>query len=304
MTRPPSFPMTRVAIIGVTYESDDAVQVFMKSLREASVKGHDRSWRVDWTTLVVDNTEREDSSFLAEVLHNHDPGAILVKAPTNLGYFGGARLGLRRYLESAGIPDWLVISNVDVEIDLHTFLEVLPKLTRSGDIGVIAPSVWSNTHNRDWNPKMVRRPSRRRMHLYKTLFASRVGLSLFEFGSRIKSLILPWRSKVLLASSHEHLLGHLSSGVEWQKIYAPHGACLAFSSSYFEAGGDLEYPGFLFGEEVFVAETARALGLQVAYVPTLRVSSRDHVSTGVIRSREMARHIRESASLIFELYFG
>ena len=65
----------------------------------------------------------------------------------------------------------------------------------------------------------------------------------------------------------------------------------------------MEYPSFLFGEEVFVAETARQIGLRVIYHPGLRLSHDDHSSTGLVRSRRLAGLVRASASYIADRYF-
>lgn len=42
-----------------------------------------------------------------------------------------------------------------------------------------------------------------------------------------------------------------------KSIYAPFGAFIVFHRQYFESGGHLSYGSFLFGEEIFITETAR-----------------------------------------------
>jgi GT2 family glycosyltransferase len=86
-------------------------------------------------------------------------------------------------------------------------------------------------------------------------------------------------------------------------IYAPQGSCLVFSRRYFEQGGSLEYPAFLFGEEIFVAETVLRLGLQVVYDPRLRVWHDEHASTGRLRSRKLARYVGQSAAYLADTFF-
>jgi GT2 family glycosyltransferase len=92
--------------------------------------------------------------------------------------------------------------------------------------------------------------------------------------------------------------------VEPLQIYAAHGAFLAFRKSYFEAGGTLRHGAFLFGEEIFVAETVRRLGLTIGYDPRLRVFHRGYTTTGYMPSRQMATYMREAARYCADTWFS
>ena len=87
------------------------------------------------------------------------------------------------------------------------------------------------------------------------------------------------------------------------KVYAIQGSCMFFTRRFFEAGGTLKYPCFLFGEELYLAETARRLGLDIVYNPKMQMEHRDHVSTGFPRSRIMAKYIGEATRFIYREYF-
>ena len=52
---------------------------------------------------------------------------------------------------------------------------------------------------------------------------------------------------------------------------------MLFASSYFDKGGTLNYPSFLFGEELFVAEQARQLNLTTVFEPSLKIEHQQHV---------------------------
>ena len=78
---------------------------------------------------------------------------------------------------------------------------------------------------------------------------------------------------------------------------------LIFSSEYFRAGGSLDFPGFLFGEEVYLAETLRKLGLDAVYEPSLEVVHQEHKSTRLVKSRKMAREVASSAAYCADTYF-
>src|SRR5262249_2176510 len=86
-------------------------------------------------------------------------------------------------------------------------------------------------------------------------------------------------------------------------IYAPHGSFIAFRRTYFERGGSLNHPVFLFGEEIFVAETARRLGLTISYDRRLEVIHREHKSTGYFPSPRISAYSSQAATYCADQYF-
>ena len=88
-----------------------------------------------------------------------------------------------------------------------------------------------------------------------------------------------------------------------RKIYAPHGSCLVFKNNYFTLGGTLGLPNFLFGEEIFVAETAVRLGLDVIYDPGMVIHDYEHASIGFFVTPVINKHYRESINAILERYY-
>lgn len=283
----------RVVIIAVNYHSDDAAIAWLADLNRVLVSLRDQA-----DVIIVDNTVREDSGDFFDRLRAVDRQAIALKAPGNLGYFGGAHWGWVQRQTSAGghVPDWVVVSNVDVTFASDDFFARLLATRYPEATGVVGPAIVSRTRHGDWNPKITNRPSRRRMHAYKLLYQSRWLVNLYEQGARIKYALA-----TLLRRSQSP--GEPTPAAGCREIYAPHGACILFAAEYFRRGGDLCYPGFLFGEEVFVAETARRLGVKVLYDPSLRMTSQDHVSTGRFRSKAMAGYMRDSAVILAERYF-
>jgi GT2 family glycosyltransferase len=247
------------------------------------------------TVVVVDNTPRDSSEALFARLRVVDPRVRTVKAQRNLGYFGGACHGWEEWQKEPGIlPEWVVVSNVDVGFVDQAFFVRLLQAPYPGDIGVVAPSIRSEARHGDWNPKIGTRPSRRRMHAYKLLYRSRWLFNFYEMLARVK---------YALTGSRRSRAGSEEPGTTPRFIYAAHGACMLFAREYFVRGGTLRYPSFLFGEEIFVAETARELGLRTVYDPQLAMTSEDHVSTGWLRSKRMVEYMRESAVFLADRYF-
>jgi GT2 family glycosyltransferase len=258
--------------------------------------------------LVVDNTERSDENGLADRLRTVEHDVRCLRAPRNLGYFGGADYGLESYLANNSLPDWVIVSNVDIEFRDPHFLVELSRLRSDGRIGVVAPSIWSSRSRRDLNPRLVSRPRRATMKFYKIVFRNVYSLNLYEILAAVKHAakaairrILPGALRPVGRTGEREVTD--SVGEPTRAIYAPQGSCIAFSRRYFERGGSLKNPLFLFGEEIFVAETARELELNVVYDPRLRLWHDDHTSTGLVRSRRVATYQGQSAAYIADRYF-
>jgi hypothetical protein len=191
---------------------------------------------------------------------------------------------------------------VDVEFSDGQFFSALRELETTESLGVVAPRIWSARWKRDLNPKISQRPSKARMNLYRVIFGNYYLQMTYE--------ILSFLKNGLKASIRERLAsfrGHPQSEMQIEdasSIYAPHGSCMIFNRRYFSAGGNFEYSVFLFGEEIFVAETAKRLGLAVRYCPWLRILDSEHASTGIIRSREVAGYMKEATNYLVEHYFA
>jgi GT2 family glycosyltransferase len=268
-------------LVCVNYDSDEETACYLRSLH--SLEQHKLN------VVVVDNGEHRGGTSLVS-----DANVSVLRSPTNLGYFGGARYALSLYLERNPLPDWVIVSNVDLTIQDSNFMERLAQLNLSPDVAVIASSIRSNLTGIDQNPYLRSRPARWRMHSYKWLYRSRVALNTHELTSAVFHRLTAAASRKKQSRDIE-----FSS----QEIYAAHGSFLIFSKNYFERGGDLNYPEFLFGEEIYVAEKVRSLGMKVLYEPSLVVVHEEHRSTKLFKSREVAAYVAASAAYCANTFF-
>ena len=56
--------------------------------------------------------------------------------------------------------------------------------------------------------------------------------------------------------------------------------------------------------ELFIAEQARKLNLNMVYEPTLQVEHNEHATTGVFKSRRMVTYLHQSYTYILKTYFN
>jgi GT2 family glycosyltransferase len=270
-------------ILCINYDSDEETLRLLDCLRGMQMQS-------SLSVIVVDNTPRKGR----ESFSLPDQGsAVVLRPPENLGYLGGARSGLSLYLREHTLPDWVIVSNVDLVIADAQFLDKLAALGSSLALGAVAPTIRSTLTGKDQNPYLRVRPSAARMHAYKWLFRSRFVLNTYEGAAAA----FHWARSISRVSAHG--IGRSVT----ESIYAPHGSFLILSRNYFERGGDLEFPGFLFGEEIYIAERMRKLGLEVVYDPSLEVLHDEHKSTKLYKSRDIAAHAAFSAAYCADVFF-
>lgn len=174
----------------------------------------------------------------------------------NPGYFGGIR---RAMLKSDVMAyDYAIISNVDLTVEEDFFVK-LAAYDCSEDTGWIAPQIWSAKESRDRNPKIMSRYPLKKLKILKSFFHYPPVWALYhKFSYRKKRL-------------ETHPAG---------EIYGGHGSFIILTKRYFEHCGVIDYPVFLFCEEIWLAEQCQKAGLRVMYEPSLKVSDVEHASTG------------------------
>ena len=277
---------TGILIIGVIYNTYPETIRYLDSLVPLATG--------DLTVILVDNSETEPPpAFLGKV--RNLTFVHYFKTGKNLGYFGGAREGLNYYMkEYSTYPLWILVTNVDIVFTPSFFIR-LTELNDHKNLGMVAPSIISQRWNTDYNPKIPARYSRKKLKLFRFFYSNFLLHNLYQFAAYGKK----WATGLKRGKRDNE--EYPAKNV--RKIYAPHGSCLVFSDSYFNLGGTLDMPNFLFGEEIVVAETALNAGLDVEYHPELVINDYEHASVGFWVTPTINRYYRESILSILERYY-
>ncbi len=285
-----------ILTICVSYNDlDEAVQFVGELLRQRN--GYEQK------IILVDNSlERKGGETPVRRL-KLDSRVLFYCPGENLGYFGGAARALERYLDQSPMPEWIIVSNPDIRIPDSVFLERLLRYYSSDPPAVIAPDIRlaarslfpsSSLHQ---NPAMLRRPSSMRMHFISRIFSFYPVYLCYEFLSGLSHLLL----NILLPPGNQRVNEKQKQPLE---IYAPFGAFIIFNRRYFERGGSLGHKCFLFGEEIFIGEQLRALGLKALYERRLQVTHRQHGSLINLSSRLRAGYVKEVSRYLADTYFS
>lgn len=283
MEHAPATAHDDVLLICVNYRKPAETKRFVESARQQSLDG---SLRV----VIVDNGPLPEQNGTFDV---KDDSRVKTMTPgKNLGYFGGAAYALREHLKTHPLPDWVIVSNPDVEFRDDDALRRVCDVRRGEEPAVIAPSIRTIDTFVDQNPYMRVRPSRFRMRLNSWLFSSYPVDVVYQGLSWIKHRALDGMTK-------QRPAGETSPA----KIYAPHGSFIALHRSYFERGGTLDYGAFLFGEEIFVAETARKLGLTVMFEPSIVLEHTERSTAAGLWNRDTSRYRRQASRYLARNFF-
>jgi GT2 family glycosyltransferase len=274
-----------VLLICVNYRKPAETRHFVASALKQSLHP---SLRV----VVVDNSPLPVAGGVPEPAPT-DPHVKAIATGKNLGYFGGAAAALADHLKSHPLPDWVIVSNPDVHFSDGDVLQRLCDAHRGEEPAVIAPSIRTVNTAVEQNPYMRDRPSAFRMHLYSWLFSAYPIDVVYESLSWVKH-----RALELFSKGRADATASLP-----EKIYAPHGSFIALHRSYFERGGTLEYPAFLFGEEIFIAETARKLGLIVLYEPAVMIEHTERSTAAGLWNRDASRYRKQASRFLARTYF-
>ena len=153
-----------ILTICVNYQNDKETANFLSGL--LSLDGYD-----DQLVLVVNNEQTRHGCDRTLLEKAQDDRVILKYSEKNLGYFGGANWCLQAYLKDNPLPEWVIISNTDIEFpDPRLFIKIL-KYYHTNSPAVIAPDIQLNPRGLlqsspiHQNPHFENRPSRRRISL-------------------------------------------------------------------------------------------------------------------------------------------
>lgn len=277
---------TKILVLCVNYNTQSDTEDFVRHCAEQTAYENCQ-------IMIANNSARDKSDPTFEHLKNDH--VQVINCPENLGYFGACQRLLTEYLkQNSEIPNYVIISNVDIQFQDNQFMSKLLLIKAQQSAGVIAPAVHSSLSGVDTNPFMLKRPSRFRMQMYKYIFSNDITCQLYQIAGLVKSKM----KKLFRVSTAE-----ASRSLAGQKIYAGHGAFLIFTKKYFQAGLDFYHGAFLYGEEITTAEKCLQKKLDIIYVPSLAVIHREHASTGLIYSKRTLGFIRESSRYLADTYF-
>lgn len=246
--------MTKILLVPVNFNSYTELASYIESVETAYSMCP--NYALNLTVYIADNSTTIENILIPQNTNI----SYLVNRNGNLGYFGGIKKVLEKITDITEY-DYVVFSNVDLTISKTFFAALLNN--DSKNVGWIAPRIWSSVEERDKNPKILNRYTKRKLQLLKLLWRHPILHKIYT------QTLYKRKKKTKYTHSRAHP----------KEIYAGHGSFIILTRDFFIHYPELNYPIFLFGEEIFLAELCRKRNLKVIYRPELIIYDSEHIST-------------------------
>ena len=263
----------KVLIICVNYNSYRELTDFLNSINKAAHGNEGLSVDVS----VADNSNGKEIIKGSEYNNIH----LSQFNYANLGYLGGASAVINN-MSNVLDYDFVAISNVDLQIS-EDFFKVLKNIDDDNSTAWIAPQIYSHEEKRDINPKVINRYSKKKLKMLYYMYKYPVLFYLYFMTAYRRKKIIPKHNEM--------------------DIYAGHGSFILLTRNFFRKYKKIEYPIFLFGEELFLAELIRNKGMKVRYMPALRIEDNEHVSTSRMKKKFYFKCNTESIKYILDTFY-
>ena len=263
----------RIAVVCINYNSYNELEKYLASI-DRSNKGVDG---VTVDVFIADNSNGKESVVNTQYENIH----VVQYNFDNLGYLGGASAVINN-LPDVENYDYVAISNVDLQLS-ENFFQVLKEKKTDDETAWIAPQIYSHDEDRDRNPKVMSRYSKRKLKMLYYMYKYPALFYLYTATAYKRKKLAPKYDEM--------------------DIYAGHGSFMLLTRNFFKEYKRIEYPIFLFGEELFLAELIKNKGMKVRYMPSLRVEDMEHVSTSRMKKKFYFKCNTESIKYILDTFY-
>lgn len=262
-----------ILILAVTYKSYDCLSSFLDSIERAS-----ENTDAEVVVAIGDNTDEgyQDIDFSyknidVRVFPYHE----------NLGYLGCALRMLREVCPAESF-DYIAVSNVDIALDTDFFKMLQTECEEN--VAWYAPDIYTPSRGIHENPFMQKRPTK--MHFHKWMLLHSFPL-LYGFAKKMPKM--RHKKPEALKKSKD--------------IYAGHGSFMLFSWLFIKDNISMTFPGFMYGEEIFLAEKIRQARMRVKYCPSMKITNIGSVSVSLLGNEWRCKAIKNSLKKIRDMYF-
>ena len=257
-------------IITVCYNQESFLREFIDNLNLINLK---------YEMVVVNNGKP-----LIHVKSNADVNIIDVE---NEGYLAGLKSGFSCLEKKVTLHpnDVIVLCNPDIELSAgfnEAFSLVQPSLLNA--VWLLAPSISVPSSNKNLNPNMKRGLSD--FHYYYLCA---------EMSTFFNFLVFRWCKKIIKVLIGEFL--YKKKFTRSAEIFAPHGSCMITNANSIRVTQMLDFPIFLWGEEVCISYAIRSKDGTIIFVPQIKVIHKEHTSTSLMSSYQSYKIWKKSFSI-------
>lgn len=253
--------MAAIKFLCVNFNNTICSTKLVKSLE--SQKGRLAECSVE--CIVVDNSTDEHAAADCRALSAGYFWVTYIRAPKNLGYFGGLNYGLS--MTDLADAAYVVICNNDLEFE-EDFCEKLIGARYAPNVFSVCPDVVT-ADGLHQNPHILKRISWFRRLQFDLYFAH-------YYASRLLTLILRIVRPVKVSPRQPREGCELHMGV---------GACYVLTREFLKRFNRLNYPFFLYGEEAYISDQIHTAEGILWFDPNLRVSHAESAALSRVPNR-------------------
>jgi len=274
----------KVCILSVCHNSYSESIKYLNSIEKSLLRV-----KLDLKLFFIDNSSIVNSKQVRLIKSGSFNFEIKYIKCKNVGYFPSISYIIQEYNIELNHYDHVIISNVDLQLSKDFFKNLLD-IKKINSVGIYAPSIYSKVLNLDRNPKINSRPSSFKLKLNKFLYSSFITYSLLKAINILRLKI----TKIILESPAQNSLNYQKN------IYAPHGSFIILNKELIRKIREINFPVFLFCEEIYLAETAIEHNFTIKYYPDLLVFDSEHASTSLMKSRDYRKFNIEALSYVLK----
>ncbi len=232
----------------------------------------------EYEIVLVDNASCDEERSILAAPNVLPPRCTVLWNDSNVGYFDGLNMGIVVLQKHVRDYDAIVIGNNDLLFE-SDFFEGMKRRQETLTLeSVISPDIITLDHEHQ-NPHVISGVSRFREIIWDLYFSS------YQL-----SQLIGWAARHL--SSLVGRKDHHSYAREGP-IYQGYGACYILTPRFFQLYGQLWSPGFIMGEEFYLARQLASNSEQMYYVPDIPVRHHDHATVAKLPSRRLWEMTRQ-----------
>jgi GT2 family glycosyltransferase len=269
--------MKKILIVCVNYNTYDHLINYLDSIEIAKINCSDCILNV----YIADNSSKKQEIIIEKYQHIN----IKVFLFNNLGYLGGASAIINEEIKDISVYDYVIISNVDVALANNVLSELI-KSSFGELVAWISPQRFSTKKNIVLHVEKKERPSKLKIYLTCLIYK-------YPFLRNVQNM-LAWQKYVKMSS--QPLLE--------EQIYVGCGSFIILTKTFFKHYKRIEYPVFLYGEELYLAELIYQKKLKVMYSPNILVFNEGEVSTSVNSIKQTCKYQYQAIKYIKDNFYS
>lgn len=273
--------MKRIVNIVIYYANEDEVFVYAKNLSKQTEA------RNISLVVVVNKEGSIGLNSFENKLSEIDLDILVFNPNKNLGYMNGLIYGYNQYIEATkDIPNWVVMSNTDIEFSDDSFFGNFLGTAFEEDVWCVAPSVYSPATNSHDNPQYTVRYSIKDLNRRIFIFEKPLVAYLYIKLSAIKSKFFKKKKK------------------DSRFVYSAHGCFFIIRNELAEILKHKKYKALMYSEEAYIAENIRGNGKRCYYDSMIEIIHNESSVTSKLDINIKSKYIADSLKVIRGEFFS